>query len=403
VSDEPFLRQSKVFSQLRVRGAWGRAGLQPDVFSALRTYTATVGPRGTGILTPQNFGNPNLKPEIGEEFEVGFDAGLLSDRLGIEFTLYNKDVKDAILTVPLRPSGGFPGSTLVNIGKTLNRGVELALNASPIATPGLGLDLRFTLGTNDSKILDLGGVPPSFLGVAFIQQYNVEGFAPASYFYKKVVSSTVVEIPGFPIPVGVDAMCEGGQDLGRGDGSIVPCGAAPRLYSGRITPPWSGSASASVTLGKRLRLFGLIDFLGGHHVLQGDVVGAHAFFLNSRAALEGTDPRLAGILGLLYLEGDANSVGTAGLMKGGFAKLRTISASYDFPDRVARSLGASRGSVTLSADNVAFLWRAEPQLFGLPLVDPEIMPNRGGTSSFGYTQASWPQTARVRATVRMTF
>jgi len=88
LSEEPGLANSKLLSQFKLRGAWGRAGQQPDIFSAIRTYQPKVGPAGQGGVSPQNIGNPNLKPEIGEETEIGFDAGLFNQRLGIEFTFY---------------------------------------------------------------------------------------------------------------------------------------------------------------------------------------------------------------------------------------------------------------------------------------------------------------------------
>ena len=405
-SEEPFLRDSKIFSQLKLRGAWGRAGQQPDVFQAIQTYQAKVGSRGLGGISPLNFGNPDLKPEIGEEYEAGFDAGLFNQRIGIEFTYYNKDIKDAILSLPLRPSRGFPGNQFLNIGKTRNRGIELGIDGSVVQSKNFGLDLRATLATNSSLILDMGGTPSAFVGGSFIQQYNVEGFAPSSFFFPKVVSSDVQTINiGVPLPLGFNVKCEGGTDLGRGNGTVVDCAGAPRLYAGRPTPSWNGSFSATFTIGKRLRILGLVDALGGNTVLVGDVAGIHSFFLSSKQVLEGTDQILSGYLGLAILQGDGNAIGATGLTKGGFARLRTVSASYDFPAKIARFFGASRGSFTLAAENMAMLWRAQKDIFGVKWIDPEITPNRqnDAVGNFGYTQESWPQMARIRTTVRFTF
>jgi len=93
----------------------------------------------------------------------------------------------------------------------------------------------------------------------------------------------------------------------------------------------------------------------------------------------------------------------------GFAKLRTISATYEMPTKVARWVGASRGSITFSGENLATLWRAQKDLFGVPWVDPEITPNRtvsgfAGASGYNqYTQESFPQLMRFRTTIRLTF
>ena len=411
LSDEPFLARSNIFSQLKLRGAWGRAGLQPDVFSALQTYGAAVGSLGLGGVTPRNYGNPDLKPEVGQELEVGFDAGLFKQRIGIEFTYYNKDIKDAIISAPLKPSRGFPGVQFLNIGKTRNRGIELAVDGAPINKKSFGIDLRGTIATNASTILDLGGVPSTFVGSSYIQQFNVQGFAPQAFFYKNVLSADVVPdttctrvagacstAPTWILPKAVNAMCEGGTDLGKGNGTAVPCGSAPRLYAGRPTPSWNGSFSATVRIGSRLRMLGLVDYVGGHTAVVGDVGAQHTFFRNSYQSIAG-DPIL------LAYRNDPNGPGASGLFNAGFARLRTVSLSYDFPNSIARFVGASRGSVTMSAENMAFLWRAQGAAYGAAWIDPELLPNRSTdvTGNFGYTQESWPQLARLRTTVRFTF
>jgi TonB-linked SusC/RagA family outer membrane protein len=408
VSDEPFLAGSSIFSQLKLRGAWGKAGLQPDVFFAIQTYGAAVGSAGLGGVTPRNFGNPDLKPEIGVETEIGLDAGLFNQKLGIEFTFYNKDIQDAIISAPLKPSRGFPGVQFLNIGKTRNRGIELALDGSPVNKRGWGIDLRGTIATNDSKIITLGeNIAPLFVGSSFIQQWNAAGYAPNSFFYKKVVSATL----GTPAVVGGiwtlptlgTAMCEGGTlipgtNLSAGGGAPVPCASAPAIYAGRPTPSWNGSFSATLRLGSKLRILGLVDYVGGHHAVVGDVGAQHTFFRNS----------LQSIIGNPIIEAyraDPTGPGATGVMDAGFARLRTVSATYDFPTSIARWVGASRGSVTLAAENMLFIWRAQKESYGAKWIDPELLPNRSTdvNGNFGYTQESWPQLARIRTTVRFTF
>ena len=403
ISEEPWLANSSVLSQLKLRGAWGRAGLQPDVFSAIQTYQAAVGSNGAGGVTPRNFGNPDLKPEIGEETEFGFDAGLFNQRVGIEFTVYRKDTKDAIISAPLRPSRGFPGVQFLNIGATRNEGIEVGVDFSPISTARWGLDLRATLATNDSKIIDLGGVPPTFVGSSYIQQFNVKGYAPSAYFYKRIKSADVVPdlslAPNWILPRATNAKCEGGADLSDGDGTLVDCATAPRLYAGRPTPSYNGSMQATLRFGQRIRLFTLVDYLGGVNAVVGDVGAQHTFFRNSRSSIDGSDAILQA------WRNDANGPGASGVFDAGFARLRTVSLTYDFHPRLAKLAGATRGSFTFAAENMAFLWRAQKDAYGAPWVDPELLPNRSTdvTGNAGYTQESWPQLARIRGTLRFTF
>jgi len=220
------------------------------------------------------------------------------------------------------------------------------------------------------------------------------------------VSATIVPdtlfidgVPTFVLPLATNAMCEGGTDLGRGDGTTVPCAGAPRLYAGRPTPSWNGSFSATLRLGARIRLLALADYVGGHHAVVGDVGAQHTFFRNSRSSIAGDDP----ILQAWRVEPDGNGVGATGLFDAGFARLRTVSLTYDLPERLL--MGASRGSVTFAGENLMFLWRAQETSYGAKWIDPELLPNRDTdvTGNYSYTQESCPQLARFRTTVRFTF
>ncbi|MHB1223013.1 MAG: TonB-dependent receptor domain-containing protein, partial [Gemmatimonadaceae bacterium] len=109
VHEEPFWNIDFV-DQFRLRSAWGAAGQQPATFAAARLYDPVVGYKDEPALTPSAYGNPQLKPERGEELEVGFDASMMDGRVTVEFTRYQRAVKDAIVNRPLPPSSGFTGS-----------------------------------------------------------------------------------------------------------------------------------------------------------------------------------------------------------------------------------------------------------------------------------------------------
>src|SRR5262249_44552452 len=161
---------------------------------------------------------------------------------------------------------GYPGFQFVNIGQTQNKGVELALDGAILNGKDLGLDARLTFAHNDAKITDLGGLAPTI--VSFDNQFNVQGFAPRSWFLKRLLTSHVVK-PGagqpYFVPCGTNSMCEGGTDLGSGNGTVVPCDNAPRIFQGQPTPVWTGSASLTMTVQRRLRLLALVDYQGGNY------------------------------------------------------------------------------------------------------------------------------------------
>src|SRR6185295_9345318 len=87
ISDEKFWPVNAV-PTMKMRVAYGTSGQAPSQFAADRTYTPTSAQNGQPAVTPNNLGDPNLGPETSSELELGFDAGILGDRLGIEFTSY---------------------------------------------------------------------------------------------------------------------------------------------------------------------------------------------------------------------------------------------------------------------------------------------------------------------------
>jgi hypothetical protein len=74
VSEEEFWPLGDQVSTFRFRTAYGESGRAPSAFSALRTFSPVTGPGGTNAVTAGSLGNPNLKPERGREWEVGFEA-----------------------------------------------------------------------------------------------------------------------------------------------------------------------------------------------------------------------------------------------------------------------------------------------------------------------------------------
>src|SRR5690606_32254225 len=118
------------------------SGQQPGAFDAIRTYAALG-----GFLTPSNAGNPDLGPERSTEFELGFDAGLWGDRLGMEVTYFNGTTKDAILSRLAPPSAGFPGEQLFNAGQVDRSGLEWLFRFQALNRENLAIDLTLSGST----------------------------------------------------------------------------------------------------------------------------------------------------------------------------------------------------------------------------------------------------------------
>jgi TonB-linked SusC/RagA family outer membrane protein len=166
ISDESFFRNmfsENLVSALRIRAAYGVTGRAPNS-GARSTYNPTtnqITPTAVAVgVSPGTTGNPDIRAEKGREIELGFEAGILNDRLGIDLTFFHKKTTDQILTLPVPGSLGASGPS-VNIGAMLNRGFEIAANARLLTMPNLAWEVRGAVNTIHNELLDLGSVPES--------------------------------------------------------------------------------------------------------------------------------------------------------------------------------------------------------------------------------------------------
>jgi len=170
ISEERFFEDyTRWVNTLRLRAAWGTTGRSPAPGTALTTLVASAynitGTTGAGAI-PGNPGNADLKPERGEEFETGLDAGFFNNRLSAELTYFNKKTRDLIIARPVPPSLGFNANPLANVGSVLNSGFELALNLDALRRRNLQWTVRAGANTLHNELTSLGTVLPFALGTA---------------------------------------------------------------------------------------------------------------------------------------------------------------------------------------------------------------------------------------------
>lgn len=383
VSEEPFWNIDAVNS-LRLRGAYGQSGKQPDVFAAVRLFQPTSGPGGTSTVTPSNIGNPDLEPERGEEVELGFEASLFEDRLGLDFTYFTKWTKDAILRRGVAPSSGFPGDQFVNLGEVRGNGFELSARGRVTDREKMTWDFDYSVSRNTNEVKDLGGLPPLQIEA---RQAHREGFPIASFFFRRVVEASVDENGSV-----AQMLCEGGS----GGGGPVPCSEAPDVFNGVPYPTWTSSLSTTLRFLGDLELYGLLRYEDGHHLLNGDVGAAHVLLRNSREILKqgDKDPFLAAYDAM-------NMWRVAGFMDAGFLKLREISVAYSFPDRWTSKLGVDAARLRVGGRNLATLWQAQEEIYGRPVMDPEVRETAEELD--GYVQTVLPPMTSFSATLSLNF
>ena len=108
-------------------------------------------------MSPQAIGNPRLGPERSAELEGGFEAGLLHQRLDLDFTGYYKTTTNAIVLRNVAPSSGFGGGQqYVNLGEIRNAGIEVQLNGHVIDTRSFRGNVTATEASNVNDVVKVG-------------------------------------------------------------------------------------------------------------------------------------------------------------------------------------------------------------------------------------------------------
>ena len=169
LSEEKFWRESNladVIPSFKLRAAWGQSGnlTAIGVYDRATNYGPVIYGGQAGSVSPLLLGNPGIQPERQTELELGADISMLKDRLSLEFTYFNKDVKDLILNRTLAPSTGF-NNRLLNIGNMTNKGFEFMIKGVPVQTKNFswvsniinyGVKPAFTYYLNTKNTLHFG-------------------------------------------------------------------------------------------------------------------------------------------------------------------------------------------------------------------------------------------------------
>jgi TonB-dependent SusC/RagA subfamily outer membrane receptor len=379
-SEEPMVRGHlpQFIDNLRLRGAYGASGQQPGVNTALRTLSPVAGPNGATVLTTGTYGNLTLKPERVVGSELGFEAGMLGDRLGVDFTFFNDVSHDAILSRSVSPSTGFGGtSQFINAGRIDKHGIELGLRGQVINRRDFGWDLQINVATNASTIKQLSGAVGDTsidLGTAPPLGHRV-GYSPFDLFTYNVVSATY----DATTKKATNPMCMDSH------GAVAPCFVpgttnvqAPKVYFGHSLPTNEGSLASTLRF-YRIRFYAMADFQRGFNKLDNNLRIRCQLNSNCEETVfpEKFDPAVVAQVQ------NSGTLRNYFIKPASFTKLRELSLSYDAPSRFASKIGAQSLSMTLSGRNLG-TWTRYTGL------DPEN--SLGGQSgSIALDQSEFPQ------------
>ena len=159
--------ESSIISFGKLRASYGIVGVQPaphrfDTLAeggfSYSTYSdpLVIDSFGGGFRLDNNLGNPNLKPEMKTEWELGTDLRFFNNDLTFSFTYYNNKIEDILLNVSLSPSSGF-STQYGNFGAMKNKGYEIDLGWNAIQKQDLNLNTTLNWSKNVNEVTDLYG------------------------------------------------------------------------------------------------------------------------------------------------------------------------------------------------------------------------------------------------------
>ena len=198
LTEEPWLKNQKVVSNLKLRASYGVTGQQEGIgnYNYLPVYTSSVTGaealiNGQYITTyrPEAYVS-DLKWETTTSWNFGLDFGFLNGRIGGAIDFYTRKTKDLLASVPTAAGTNFSKTILTNVGNVDSKGIEVSLNATPIQTKDWEWNLSYNFTWQNMKVKNLsltqGGsqtnvkVGPSIDAYQF--QVLSEGYEPYMFY-----------------------------------------------------------------------------------------------------------------------------------------------------------------------------------------------------------------------------
>ena len=198
LTEEPWLKNQKILSNLKLRASYGVTGQQEGIgnYNYLPVYTysvtgaeAFINGQYINTYRPEAYVS-DLKWETTTSWNFGLDFGFLDGRIGGAIDFYTRKTKDLLASVPTAAGTNFSKTILTNVGNVDSKGIEVSLNATPIQTKDWEWNLSYNFTWQNMKVKNLslikGGsqtnvkVGPSIDAYQF--QVLSEGYEPYMFY-----------------------------------------------------------------------------------------------------------------------------------------------------------------------------------------------------------------------------
>lgn len=396
------LQNSRLINYLKLRAGYATSanfGSPYNTRNVLNISTNVFVDRTNNVINANSISNrlanPNLKPELLSELEVGLEGRFLNNRLNVDFTYYNRVSNDQILDRDLDPSTGFD-VTSINAGSVRNKGIEIALGYTVVRTKDWNWQLDGNFTRNRNEVFDLP---------ADVKQIIIAGFSNEGLF----------AINGQPLGV-----IQGGSTLkdSKTGQRVVNSNGDYKTNTeiGIIGDPNPDFKAAAIST---LSWKGFSFRMQWDFTVGGDMLAYTPGTLLGRGLTKDTDfdRLLPLVLPGVKEDGTPNDIqistsqayfnnwsGFFGMQDlitydATVVRLREASLSYSLPTSSLAKTPFGAVSITLSGQN---LWYKAPNFPKYVNFDPEVN-SLGVSNGRGYETLAGPTSRRIGASIRVTF
>lgn len=367
-----WLSSAKWLSFGKVRASVAQIGNDTDPYRTYVTYNAPVlfGTGNSYILRNSFLGNSALRPEISNEVEAGLELKFFNNRLGVDFTFYNRITKDLIIPLSVSQTSGY-SNFYTNVGKSRNRGVEIQLSASPVRNENFTWNIIVNYAANRSKLLALN-IP---------NNPTIDRYILGTERRRNTVSTAAIVGQPLFVLTGTDYTYQNGEKVITDAGLYVASPGGKVI--GNTQPDFVGGVTNSFTF-KGFTLSGLIDFQkGGNFFSYTNMYGLYSGTLAttvennvretgvdvSGVTADGTKKTVHVNAPFHFKNNYGIRISTANLYDASYVYLRELRLGYTLPAKVSQLIRSNNASISLYGRN---LWLISSNA---PNVDPSNIVN----------------------------
>lgn len=333
--------------------------------------------------------NDDLRPLLVSEIEAGADLRLFNNAIGLDFSLYRKISEDQIVSAQISNTTSF-NSRLINVGRSMNKGIEVDFRATPVRTNSFSWNVAFNTSYNISEVLQLGeNAADSVITIGSVRQVVGKPLGQIYQFLqKRDANGNLVfsKNSGFPV---------------RGQFTNV----------GTNQPNWFGGITNSFNI-KGIMLSTLITYkLGKNYIMLGGSNSDYVRHGLSKLTLPGRE--VGYVIGngvnedgnvnttkanvQPYYEALNSNVADQYITNGGYWKFAQASLSYDFSKLLPSRLFIKGLRFSIVGNNIATLKRWTVNM------DPDELGNNLGDNSNGSGRSGVPLTRGVGFNLNLKF